>query len=91
MNKQKFKEACRLFYICKGHLPPMLLRDEEHDAVIEQFGRRVWRMEEVYLREEGFEQAFDKFNKERVLNDIRREDGLSVTEVVRDRTEVEPA
>ena len=69
----------------------MLLRDEEHDAVIEQFGRRVWRMEEVYLREEGFEQAFDKFNRERVLNDIRREDGLSIREVVQDRTEVEPA
>lgn len=69
----------------------MLLRHEEHDAVIEQFGRRVWRMEEVYFREEGFEEAFDKFNRERVLNDIRSEDGLSVTEAVQDRTEVEPA
>lgn len=91
MDTQKFKEACRLFYICKGHLPPSLLRQEEHDAVIEQFGRRVWRMEEVYLREEGFEEAFTQFNRERVINDVRAEDELSIREVVEDRREVEPA
>jgi len=91
MDIQKFKEACRLYYICKGHLPPSLLRQEEHDGIIEHFSRRVWRMEEVYLREEGFEEAFKQFNKERVLNDIRTENGFSVREVVEDRREVEPA
>ena len=69
----------------------MLLREREHDAVIEQFGRRVWRMEEVYFREEGFEEAFKQFNRERVINDVRAEDELSIREVVEDRREVEPA
>jgi hypothetical protein len=71
MNSQKLKEACRLYYIVKGHLPKSLYREDEQDSIIEHFGRRVWRMEEVYLREEGFEQAFIQFNKERLANEDR--------------------
>jgi hypothetical protein len=51
------KEAHRLFWIVKGHL------NATESCIFDcydSYYKRVWYMEESYLREEGFEEAYAK-------------------------------
>ena len=47
---QDFKEACRLFWMVKGHL----------GASADSYFRRLWGNCENYYKEEGFEEAYQK-------------------------------
>lgn len=57
MNKVDFKEACRLFWMVKGHL-----NTEDHVIVecYDGYFKRMWYNEEGYTHEEGFEEAWEK-------------------------------
>ena len=57
------KDACELFWIVKGHIPScMYYADTVEDAYNSYFDR-VWRWDpnEVYLRRQGFNQAYKQF------------------------------
>ena len=55
MESPVFKDACRLFWIVKGHLN---CNDNTIlDCYIGYF-KRVWYDQETYYKEEGFEEAF---------------------------------
>ena len=54
----KIKEACRIFWIVKGHL------NATESCILDcydSYFKRVWYMEEAYYREEGFEEAYNKY------------------------------
>ena len=54
---QNLKEACRLFWIQKGHLP------DERTIISSAPGyfKRQWNNQENYVHEEGFDEAFLRF------------------------------
>ena len=54
----KIKEACRIFYIVKGHLNAT---ESTILSCYDGYFKRVWYMEESYYREEGFEEAYNKY------------------------------
>ena len=52
------REAYRVFWIVKGHF-----RATESCILdcYDSYFKRVWYMEEAYCREEGFEEAYNKY------------------------------
>ena len=54
---QDFKEACRLFWMVKGHLGAS---DDAILASADSYFRRLWGNCENYYKEEGFEEAYQK-------------------------------
>ncbi len=54
---QDFKEACRLFWMVKGHLGAS---DDTILSSADSYFRRLWGNCENYYKEEGFEEAYQK-------------------------------
>lgn len=57
MSKIDFKEACRLFWMVKGHL------NTTETVIMECYDgyfKRMWYSEESYVHTEGFEEAWEK-------------------------------
>ena len=50
------KEMHRVFWIVKGYIPT----DENAAACYDSYFRRIWYDEESYIREDGFEEAYEK-------------------------------
>ena len=57
MSAPSFKEACRLFWMTKGHLNSS---DETILSCYDSYFKRLWYNEEAYIKEEGFEDAYAK-------------------------------
>ena len=57
MSDPSFKEACRLFWMVKGHLHTS---DETILSSYNSYFKRLWYNEEAYIKEEGFEDAYAK-------------------------------
>ena len=54
---QDFKEACRLFWMVKGHLGAS---DDTILSSADSYFRRLWGNCENYYKEEGFQEAYQK-------------------------------
>ena len=57
MSKIDFKEACRLFWMVKGHL------NTTETVIMECYDgyfKRMWYNSESYVHTEGFEEAWEK-------------------------------
>tara|TARA_B100000925_G_C21955205_1_gene450872 strand:- start:663 stop:851 length:189 start_codon:yes stop_codon:yes gene_type:complete len=52
-----FKEACRLFWMVKGHLGAT---DETILSSADGYFKRLWYNNESYLKIDGFEEAYQK-------------------------------
>jgi len=76
----KIKEACRIFWIVKGHLKAT------ESCILNSYDsyfKRVWYMEEAYYREEGFEEAYNKYvynNRSEQCTNIKLKSSRSLTE-----------
>ena len=57
MNNVDFKEACRLFWMVKGHLNA---KDHVIMECYDGYFKRMWYSEESYVHTEGFEEAWEK-------------------------------
>ena len=57
MTPVDFKEACRLFYMTKGHLGT---NDETIIACADGYFKRLWGNHEACYRLDGFEEAYNK-------------------------------
>ena len=57
------KEACRLFWICKGQIAPCMYYEEPVKDIYNAYFRRIWGWDpnDVLHREQGFEEAYDNF------------------------------
>ena len=55
MTEKELKEACRLFYMTKGHLGT---NDETIIACADGYFKRLWGNNESYIHEEGFEEVY---------------------------------
>ena len=58
LAKPSQKEACRLFYMVKGHLPNDM---KTIYACYEGYFKRLWNNNEGYTHETGFEEAYNQF------------------------------
>ena len=58
MTKVSLKEACRLFWMVKGHLNTS---EETIRSSYDGYFKRLWHNEEGYIKEEGFEEAYKSF------------------------------
>ena len=63
MNDNIRKDAAKLFFMVKGHIPEWfhMCPTTELHRIREQYMQRLWGNEEAYLHEEGFEEAWKKF------------------------------
>lgn len=52
----EFKEKARIFWMVKGYLPDVRTIEEAYPGYL----KRLWGNHEAYLREEGFEEAYEK-------------------------------
>lgn len=50
------KEMARIFWMVKGYFPSDKMMEESYNGYV----RRLWWNEEAYLREDGFEEAYQK-------------------------------
>jgi len=50
------KEMARIFWMVKGYFPSDEMMRKSYDGYV----RRLWWNEEAYLREDGFEEAYQK-------------------------------
>ena len=50
------KETARIFWMVKGYFPNDKMMEESYDGYV----RRLWWNEEAYLKEDGFEEAYQK-------------------------------
>lgn len=60
-SKINKKEAYRIFWIVKGHF------NATESCILDCYDgyfKRVWYMEEAYLREDGFKEAYNKLGIE---------------------------
>ena len=59
------KETAKLYWMVKGHIPAWLhmCPTEELYKIRDQYTRRLWGNNEAYLHEEGFDEAWEEFNK----------------------------
>ena len=57
------KDACELFWIVKGHIPSCMYYNDTVEETYHSYFDRVWRWDpnEVYLRRQGFDQAYKQF------------------------------
>lgn len=60
----KLREAARLYWMVKGFIPEWLVVSDEKelDSIIYLYTNRMWNNEEAYLHEEGFDEAWEKYN-----------------------------
>ena len=58
------KRTAKLYWMVKGHIPDWLHKcsQEELKSIEDQYTQRLWGNEEIYLREEGFYEAWEVFN-----------------------------
>lgn len=63
IDNPKLKDACELFWICKGQIPPTMYYEHTVNDIYNAYFRRVWGWDpnEVLHRREGFEEAYNKF------------------------------
>ena len=62
MTEKDKKEAYRLIWMVKGHIPTNpIWSDEILEVVKDQYTERLWGNEECYLHTDGFEEAYDAF------------------------------
>jgi hypothetical protein len=59
MTLSEYKETCRLFWIVKGHLPPIHWDEAALWSIHDSYFDRVWKNEESYSKEEGFKEAWE--------------------------------
>ena len=61
----RLREAARLYWIVKGHIPGWLAKADEAELnrIILSYTQRLWGNNEIYLHEEGFEEAWEKFKE----------------------------
>ena len=61
----KLREAARLYWMVKGHIPDFLHTspDNELKQIIDSYTKRMWNNSEAYLHEEGFDEAWEEFNE----------------------------
>ena len=61
LYKDKLREASRLTWAVKGHIPGWLFTatEEELENQINSYTKRLWNNNEAYLHFEGFEEAYD--------------------------------
>lgn len=72
MASPSHKEVCRIFYMVKGHLgaTEKTMRD-----CYNGYFKRLWYNNETYLKEEGFEEEYEKFKmKQKQIYDDTQED-----------------
>ena len=63
--EQQLREACRLYWAVKGHIPAWL-KTASYDALesqIDSYTKRLWNNNEAYLHFEGFEEAYEVFRR----------------------------
>ena len=58
MTEVSLKEACRLFWMMKGHLNTS---EETIRSSYDGYFKRLWYNNEAYIKEEGFEEAYKSF------------------------------
>tara|TARA_B100000683_G_scaffold249593_1_gene263912 strand:+ start:4033 stop:4221 length:189 start_codon:yes stop_codon:yes gene_type:complete len=58
MTQVSLKEACRLFWMTKGHLNTS---EQTIRSCYDSYFKRLWYNNEAYIKEEGFEEAFKSF------------------------------
>jgi len=61
MDEASRKKAYELFYLVKGHLK--FFYDDDLEAIIRDYTKRLWHNEEAHLYYEGFEEAYRDFIK----------------------------
>jgi len=63
IDNPKLKDACELFWICKGQIAPCMYYESAVESIYNSYFDRVWRWDpnEVLHRREGFEEAYNKF------------------------------
>jgi len=62
MTEKDKREAYRLIWMVKGHIPTNpIWSDEVLEVVKDQYTERLWGNEECYLHTDGFEEAYDAF------------------------------
>ena len=57
MADVSLKECCRLFWMVKGHLNTS---EETIRSSYNSYFKRLWYNNEAYIKEEGFEEAYNK-------------------------------
>ena len=63
MTLSEYKETCRLFWIVKGHLPPIHWDEAALWSIHNSYFDRVWKNEESYSKEGGLEASKKRGNK----------------------------
>ena len=61
MTEAKRKYCYELFYLVKGHIK--YFSDDDLEAIVRDYTRRLWYNEEAHLYLEGFEEAYRQFLK----------------------------
>ena len=69
MFPPSYKEQCWMFYVVKGHLD---VAEETIKDCYDGYFKRIWYDEEVYYKEEGFEEAFEIHMEEKLRSDVDR-------------------
>ena len=65
------KEANRLNWIIKGKLIDISWSDEDVKKTYNTYFKRLWGNNEMYIHEEGFDQAYTERQEQVYLEDIK--------------------
>jgi hypothetical protein len=65
------KEANRYFWIIKGHLIPQQEPDHIVESYYDNYFKRLWGNNELYLHEDGFEEAYEQRVQELLTEEMK--------------------
>lgn len=60
MTGEQVKEANRYYWIVKGQLIPESWSDEQVEAILNSYFKRIWGNHEACVHEEGFDEAWEQ-------------------------------
>lgn len=60
MTEEQIKEANRYYWIIKGQLIPEAWSEDQIQAILNSYFKRIWGNHEAIVHEEGFEKAWQQ-------------------------------